>query len=739
MNLKNKGLWAGLIALHTAFGAYAQQTDTTATEMDPVVLSAWRTGEKQSRIAQQTYVMTQRDIRFVSQPTAAELLQNTGQVFIQKSQLGGGSPILRGFEANKVQIVVDGIRMNNAIYRAGHVQDVITLDQNMLSRMEVLFGPSSVMYGSDALGGVMHFYTVDPEFAGPNANTKVKAGLMSRYSTVCNEQTVNGYFGIGGKKLALFVSGTRSDLGDMRSGSRRNFDDTAFGKRSWYQATINGRDSFLLNNDPLIQKGSAYRQGDIFGKLSYRGGEKATHTLNFQYSGSDDVPRYDRLSEWRNGAPRFTTWTYSPQNRMLLAYHLNLNNAGAAFFDEGKLSAAYQKQEQGRISRRYRDTGELSQQETVDVYSLNADFTKHAGKQEWRYGAEVLFNDVLSRATTRNVLTGAVTPAGTRYPDGGSNMFQSAAYVHHLLKSANKRWVFNSGLRASFIALNAQFTEASLIGAYSVSQRYPVLTFSEGVTWQAVKNLQLKGLVSSGFRAPNVDDLGKVFESQTGLLIIPNTDVKAEQALNTELSAVWTPAQGIRIEAGGYQTWLSNALVLMDDKLNGQDSVLFLGSMSKVRSMQNAAAARVHGAWFSLYWALGKGFSTRHTWNYTYGRYQANEQATVIPLDHIAPAFGQSSLSWQKSAWRAEFFVRWSAAKQLEDYSPSGEDNLQYALPTGMPSWVTANLRASRKFGKYFTAQLALENIADVHYRTFASGISAPGRNISLTLRADMR
>ncbi len=187
----NKGLWAGLPALLFFAEAQAQLIDSTATVMDPVVLSAWRSGEKQSRIAQQSFVMNQRDIRFVSQPTAAELLQNTGQVFIQKSQLGGGSPILRGFEANKVQLVVDGIRMNNAIYRAGHVQDVITLDQNMLSRMEVLFGPSSVMYGSDALGGVMHFYTVNPEFAASAKAFKVKAGAMTRYSTAMQEQSAN--------------------------------------------------------------------------------------------------------------------------------------------------------------------------------------------------------------------------------------------------------------------------------------------------------------------------------------------------------------------------------------------------------------------------------------------------------------------------------------------------------------------------------------------------------------------
>ena len=107
-------------------------------------------------------MIKQKDIKFLSQPTSAELLQSSGQVLVQKSQLGGGSPILRGFEANKVLLVVDGIRMNNAIYRGGHLQNIISIDNSMLEKVEVIYGPGSVVYGSDALGGVIHFHTLTP-------------------------------------------------------------------------------------------------------------------------------------------------------------------------------------------------------------------------------------------------------------------------------------------------------------------------------------------------------------------------------------------------------------------------------------------------------------------------------------------------------------------------------------------------------------------------------------------------
>jgi len=145
-------------------------TDTTTTKdikgsvrLSEVTLAATRFSQNKKFIAQQVFVISRSHIENSNQPTTAEILSQSGELLVQKSQLGGGSPVIRGFEANKVLICVDGIRMNNAIYRGGHLQNVITLNDESLQKAELLFGPSSVMYGSDALGGVMSFYTRDPE------------------------------------------------------------------------------------------------------------------------------------------------------------------------------------------------------------------------------------------------------------------------------------------------------------------------------------------------------------------------------------------------------------------------------------------------------------------------------------------------------------------------------------------------------------------------------------------------
>lgn len=189
--------------------------------IDEIVVSASRFEEKKSDVPQQILVIKSKELEFMNQQTTADVLQSSGSVFVQKSQGGGGSPVLRGFEANKVLIVIDGIRMNNAIFRAGHLQNVISLDNSVLDKMEIVYGPGSVVYGSDALGGVMHFYTKRP-LLGTGNGINFKANAFTRYSSATNEKTFHSDLNFGFKKVAFLSSITYSDFGDLMQGKSRN-------------------------------------------------------------------------------------------------------------------------------------------------------------------------------------------------------------------------------------------------------------------------------------------------------------------------------------------------------------------------------------------------------------------------------------------------------------------------------------------------------------------------------------
>src|SRR5687767_10901800 len=159
----NKALTLGFLLGFNAV-AYAQDTAMNKN-MDEVMIFSNKFAERKKNVVQKIDVVTSQRIAQLNSQNSGDLLMNTGNVFVQKSQQGGSSPVIRGFEASRVLLVIDGIRMNNAIYRAGHLQNAITVDQNMLERVEILYGPGSTLYGSDALGGIVHFRTKAPKLS----------------------------------------------------------------------------------------------------------------------------------------------------------------------------------------------------------------------------------------------------------------------------------------------------------------------------------------------------------------------------------------------------------------------------------------------------------------------------------------------------------------------------------------------------------------------------------------------
>ena len=156
--------------------------------LDEVILSVARSESNINQVAEKVSVIKSADVFLTSPSSGAELLELSPGVRIQKSQGGGGSPVIRGFEANRVLIVVDGVRMNNAIYRSGHLQNSITIDPNNIERAEVIFGSSSVGYGSDAMGGVIHYYTKNPVL---NSSQKISSSFTTNYSSANQSITNN--------------------------------------------------------------------------------------------------------------------------------------------------------------------------------------------------------------------------------------------------------------------------------------------------------------------------------------------------------------------------------------------------------------------------------------------------------------------------------------------------------------------------------------------------------------------
>lgn len=733
------------------------------TEINEVIISAGKFEEKKKDVAQQINIIKQKDIEFSSPSTTADVLQNSGNVLVQKSQGGGGSPIIRGFEANKVQIVIDGVRMNNAIYRGGHLQNVLRIDNNALDRVEIIQGAGSVIYGSDALGGVMHFITKKPRLnTNDTAKLLFNVGANTRFGTANNELTGSLNFNFGWKKVALFTNLSFSQFGNLRQGVVGLDSDREVWRKNYITARINNKDTMVINTTPLVQLNSGYTQLDFIQKVLFKSSDLVEHTINFQYSTTGDVQRYDRLNQTDSGrnadipanrflgeSPtlnpyRFAEWYYGPENRLLLTYSLNLKKKlprstkdNLRTTDFGKITVAWQDVTESRHTRRFNNLQRTDRREKVQVLSVNADFQKQKNRNEFRYGGELIYNNVKSTAQQVNILTNKVAKAITRYPDGGSNMTYAAAYAT-LNRELRKGFILNSGVRYSVVNLNASFEDTSLtkFPFSSVSQTNSALNGNIGLIYTTPRGWRFSGLVSSAFRAPNVDDLGKVFDSNPNdsIVIVPNPDIKPEFTYNGELSIGRLLGERGIVEATGWYTLYRQAIIMQPYNLGGANTIIYDGVPSRVFANQNVNNAFLYGSSINLSWRVYKSLVVKGTVNYTYGRSETD--STPYPLAHIAPVFGRVSASWKIRLWKLEVSSLFNGAKKISDYNIVGEDNYYESTLNGMPAWFTLNIRSSYQLSEYSSIQIAIENILDQNYRVFASGISSPGRNVLVTLRA---
>ncbi len=711
-------------------------------EMDEAVIAARKFPWAIQLIANQVSVISAKEIAQANQANTADLLQNSGQVLVQKSQQGGGSPIMRGFEANKILLVVDGVRMNNAIYRAGHLQNSITINQFSLEKIEIVNGPGSVLYGSDALGGVIHFYTKSPEFSN-SKKILVKGNVASRYASTNNEITNQVSLSVANNKWGSYTSYTQSAFGDLRQGANRSDAMGDLGKRNFYQGRINGKDTMLVNDNPNIQKGSAYQQYDLIQKVVWKQNKNVSHVVNFQLSNSTNVPRYDRLTETNSaGVFKSAEWYYGPQNRLLLSYQAQLKHG--KFYDQGNITLSHQAIEESRHNRGWNKTSLNHRVENVTVNAINLDFEKQYKHRMIRYGLESNFNEVTSTANAENIITGSRSALDTRYPDGGSSTSSHAIYLSEEI-TFGKLAIYEE-VRYTNSQLRATFNDQTFFPFpfKEIVQNNHSLVADVSACYRTNNNWKFSLLLSSGFRTPNLDDLAKVFEStkgdtignnsSIGTLIVPNKDLKPEFANNYEigLSKKWSVAQ---FKVNTFFTDLTNAIVTQNSTFDGNEFIPYGDTLCRVQKNVNAGKAYIYGVSANIEHQLNAGFSFAANVNYTKGMISSNSPAS--PLDHIAPIYGKASLNYDHQNWSASFYTLFNGAKKLKDYNVAGEDNLIYATANGLPAWHTLNLRANYNVNKNIDLQMAIENITDKNYRVFGSGISASGRNVLFAIKGN--
>ncbi|WP_044210639.1 TonB-dependent receptor domain-containing protein [Flammeovirga sp. OC4] len=737
--------------------------DEKIIPLDEIVVGANKWEEKSYENPQQVRSIKSVAIANDMPRTTADLIGNTGEVFIQKSQMGGGSPMIRGFAANQILLVVDGVRMNNAIYRSGNLQNILSVDPNSVEHAEIIFGPGSVIYGSDALGGVIDFHTRTPKLSD-NELVTLHGDAAIRLASATGEGTGAIHLDAGNNKWSWHGGFTYSSFEDLNSGKWYKSNSDRFGQRKFVVVTKNGVDQIQSNFHELEkQTPTSYEQVSTQQKVRFKPNEFVDIQYSFLFTNTSNVPRYDRLTElnplkddegkninvtsedvisidnnllettYGSTTPKFSQWYYGPQLWMLNALKLKLSKPNR-LYNDFKLTFSQQFVKEDRHNRKFNDELRNNDYVDVNIWALNLDLLKKMNdKFELAYGFEGTTNKVNARAETYNILTGAKNNALPRYAGGGS--YYSTLGLYGVGKyRINKKLIASLGLRYSHTFISSDYTDqaSEQLNLPYDHFNYDVgsLTGSLGLSYQN-EDWLLKTQFAKGFKAPNIDDIGKVYNPSKDDLVVPNSNLKPTDVYTIDATIEKRWDDIFQVGLTGFYSWLHNAMVRGPYQFNGQDSIVIDGDKYAVFALQNTGKARIAGVSLQLKANLSQNLTLQGAYTYTTGE----DEVTGDRLRHVPPGFGKLEIIYSRNRWHVGLNTFYSGGIDFQDLAPSEQEKPYLYAHEGALSWWTLNFQSSIRLRDFAELHFNVENILDQSYRTYSSGINAPGRNVTFGMR----
>lgn len=629
---------------------------------------------------------------------AADLLRGVVGTHVQQTSAGQGAVVLRGLVGNQVLLLVDGIPMNNGTYRDGPGQYLATIDPETIERLEVVRGPASVLYGSDAQGGVVNVIT-RPHQAGLGWSI----GAAGQGSTANDGARGRVSAGYGGESFRVAGGVSFAHAGDLRPGG-----------------------------DLSAQRPTGFRTLGLDARLDVVPHVRHRITAAVQHFGMHDVRRYDRYVTFRAPAPGpDARHEFDPQTRQLAYARWTVRPERPALV-RLELSASLAVQREGRLRQRLVD----GEPDTETEYTRDDVYTPGFGLlgESWlslggrgvalTYGVEVFHDRLASRGEVTDLTTNAVTPlqrltttgavpAG-RFPDGatmdrgGVFLEADAVLAPRLHLSAGGRW---SGFRTR-AEVGAEF-------GGGIEQSYDHLTGQVGMVLGLVRGLSLTARVAEGFRAPNLYDLTNVGPVPGGIAL-PNPDAEPERSMSYEAGLRATLPRAA-FEVTGWRAVIDGFIDRAPGSFRGD--TLFAGE--RVFQGLNVGEARMWGLEAEALHRAGP-VSTRATLQYTYGE-QTPADSVVEPMAKIPPLSGTVRLRLQPGdRWWVGYELTWATEQNRLARRDLADPRIQ---PGGTPGYAVHALLAGATVSPGVSVSAGLENLSDTLYRTHASGVDAPGRH----------
>ncbi len=632
----------------------------------------------------------------------ASLLSSESPVVIQESQSGGGSPNYRGMEANRLLLIVDGIPLNNAIYRSGHLQNSATINPFFIKSVKLLSGPASVAYGNGAMGGALVFKTQSPIY-------KNSVLFYQQFESSSNAVITSVKTNYHKNRLSHTTAFSMKSAGNLSMGKNR-----LHGYENW------GKEG-AINNEQLY---TSYIKADFMHKSNYTI-KNGQILLNTQYSTSSNINRFDKMNDIVNGVPKYKHWYYGPQKRFFQSINYTANY-NTIIFENIKAAMAFQDLKESRHTQLHGEDLLNNRNENVKIYDFNMDFNKQLQKIKIAYGMGSRIQEVSSSANLSGNNSSFYNT--TRYPNEGSDVQDFFAYTQFNFPLHEKLDLLIGG-RWNYNLLNAKFNSPNF-KFENVNARNNSFVKSALISFNPISSTFINASYYGGFRNPNIDDIGKVFSKDGINVVIPNSNLEPEYANNFEFSINYV-LTSFKVQIQLFNTQILNAINREYGALNGADSIIYDGQMMRIQMNKNIEHATINGASLLANFNASDNFLITASFNHLIGEKDNNK-----PLAHIPPFNAKISFNYRLAKHVFDFYTHYNGWKFTEDYDDEGVDNIDEATNDGNPSWYTLNLSYNKKIDKNISFTFAIKNILDAHYKTFGSGLSSSGRNFVGSLSA---
>jgi len=678
---------------------------------DDVIVTARRIREKAYDIPTMVTSISVQEIQEQSISQTPELLRGAVGVNIQKTNQGGGSPIIRGMKSNKILLMVDGIRMNNSTYRGGNYQYLNTIDAQIIERIEVVHGPNAVMYGSDALGGVVHVITKIPDVT---RQSTLGGGVNSQLSTADATRMINAQVEYTNPRWAGRFSGGYKAYGNVQRGGQG-------GKTLMDRLMHDTRATRILNK---IQSPNNYSAYDINTSFRFRPNASSQVTASYQHNRQNDVPRYDVIEAQTDSIRLF-----SPQERDLI-YLKYVKQTTSLISDNITSTLSWHRQFERR--RRLKNTPKNENVDQYGVQTFGALFQINkliSDTFRLIYGIDVYYDRVSTGSYDIDIFTQQMINTIPLYPDN-STFIQYGWYLQNNWMPT-PRWAISPGIRLSRSQLKSPFLDDPTLPIQFgvLDQSSQSLTGSLGIRYSFLDGINLVSNIGQGFRTPNLDDVSKLGLGKGGTIYeIPNGKLKPEKTLSFD-GGIKVKKGRVQTEVFGFYNIIKDLLIRKPTSINGSTIIVNQGDTLSLFHKENSGKAYTTGFEINSEIKIDKQISLTGRLSYTYGKNISDNE----PLASIPPLSGRIQISWLTGGLKTDSTYRFASAQNRL----SSEDKLDLRIPEGgSPLWQTLNLKITKKISKPVSLSLTINNIFDLNYREHLSGLNAPGRNFLFGIRS---